>query len=64
MHVHVYSSCVGDGLLDSQEGIQDIDGDGLPNFVDKDSDGEPEHAEFHFLFYKNQRCGRCVWHPY
>ena len=43
---HVYSSCAGDGILDSQEGIQDVDDDGIPNFLDMDSDGEPEHAEF------------------
>ena len=35
-----WSSCfAGDGLSDSQEGIQDIDRDRVPNFLDLDSDG-------------------------
>jgi len=46
--MHVYTSCAGDGILDSQEGIHDVDGDGILNFLDIDSDGEPEHAELQF----------------
>lgn len=30
----------GDGILDSQEGYDDADGDGVPNFLDLDSDGD------------------------
>ena len=30
----------GDTILDSVEGIDDIDGDGIPNFLDLDSDGD------------------------
>jgi hypothetical protein len=30
----------GDGILDSDEGLDDVDGDGLPNWLDLDSDGD------------------------
>ena len=29
-----------DGILDSEEGTEDIDGDGFPNYIDLDSDGD------------------------
>lgn len=36
-----------DGIPDLEEGIADIDGDGLPNMLDRDSDGDgiPDHVE-------------------
>jgi outer membrane protein OmpA-like peptidoglycan-associated protein len=30
----------GDGILDTDEGVVDADGDGIPNFLDLDSDGD------------------------
>ena len=30
----------GDGILSEDEGLQDIDGDGVPNHLDEDSDGD------------------------
>ena len=30
----------GDGLADASEGVEDLDGDGLPNYLDQDSDGD------------------------
>ena len=38
----------GDGILDTTEGLDDADGDGIPNYQDPDSDGDgiPDSVEF------------------
>ena len=34
------NSLPGDGISDDVEGAEDVDGDGIPNYLDRDSDGD------------------------
>jgi hypothetical protein len=48
--INVSDDFDGDTLLDVDEGTADVDGDGLPNFVDTDSDGDGAPDETEALF--------------